>query len=298
MPTVIPFSKTRWLAILLGSLAFVAVGAVMVYQHGTVKEIVAGALSVLFFGFCALVAAQRLLKGEPELTITYDGFQVAGALPVRWSEVRSVGIRTIETRGGRRELIEVVLHDPDAYIAGTSGSVAVATRMGGAASLAARANRAIGFSPLNIAPLGRKHPHAQILTAMRAHHPALEITSWPAPAAGPGRVKRFLKRALIWTGVVVALVVGIETWLHVTGDISTAKVGSCVAMTGDDGDSVKVVDCDAKDARYQIVGQFTKKTEEENEVLSPCDAYPTSRVQFWYGKNGELGVIWCFAPVG
>lgn len=297
MPTVIPFSKARWLGILLGSLAFAAVGAVMVYQHGTVKEIVGGVLAVLFFGYCALVAVQRLLKGEPELTITYDGFHVAGALPVRWSEVRSVGIRTLESHGVRKELIEVVLHDPDAYVAGTSGSIVIATRMSGSAALAARANKAIGFSPLNIAPLGRKYPLAEILTAMRAHHPALEITSWPDAATGPSRVKRILKRALLWTGVVIVLIAGIEIWLHATGDISTAGVGTCVTMTGNDGKSVKVVDCAAKDAKYKIVGQFTHKTEADNQTQNPCGAYPTTKIQFWYGKEGNPGVIWCFEPL-
>ncbi|WP_155371046.1 STM3941 family protein [Catellatospora vulcania] len=297
MPTVIPFAKTRWLSILLGSLAFVAVGAVMVYEHGTVEQVIGGALSVLFFGFCAAVTVQRLLRGEPELIISHDGLQVAGAPPVRWADVRSVGIRTVESHGTRKELIEVVLHDPDDYVAGTSGSVAVATRMNRSTALAARANMALGFSPLNIAPLGRKHPLAEILTAMRAHHPALEITSLPDATTGPSRVKRLLKRVAVWTGVVVVLVVGIQLWLRATGDLSTAEVGTCVTMTGDDGDSVKVVGCDATDAKYQIIAQFTHLTQAGAQAQDPCTAHPTTEVQFWYGKAGDKGVAWCFEPI-
>jgi hypothetical protein len=100
----------------------------------------------------------------------------------------------------------------------------------------------------------------------------------------------------MWVAIVAVLLVGIEVYLHATGDVSTAGVGSCLTMNGDDGDTAKVVDCNAPDARYKIVGQATKKTEEENATQNVCDAYPSSEVQFWYGKKGEPGVIWCLAP--
>jgi hypothetical protein len=106
-----------------------------------------------------------------------------------------------------------------------------------------------------------------------------------------------VKRALVWAGVIIALIAGIEIWLHATGDISTAEVGTCTAMTGDDGDSVKVVGCDAQDSEYKIIAQFTDKTEADNQTQNPCAAYPTTEVQFWNGMAKDPGVIWCFEPL-
>jgi hypothetical protein len=284
-PTVIPFNPRRWIGVLLGSLGFVAASAVFLVQHSSVKMVVAGVLGSVFFAFGAWVATQRLLRREPELTITDDGFQIAGAAPIAWSDVERVGVRVMRVRGVTKKMIEVVLRDPNAYIARTGGVVA----------MTARANKLAGYSAVNIAGLGRAHPLGQILSTMRAHYPALEVSS-TGELPGPNTVRRIGKRLLIWVGIVVVLIVVIEAWLHFTGDVSTAGVGKCVTMTGNDGGSVKVVDCGDNNAKYKIIGQFAHKTEGDNKTESPCDAFPGTEVQFWYGKKGEQGVIWCFAP--
>ncbi|MER6573962.1 hypothetical protein ABT288_49535, partial [Streptomyces sp. NPDC001093] len=54
-PTVYPLAKGRVWAMLAGSVVFVAVGIVLLVAHSTVKMTVAGALAVLFFGFCAVL---------------------------------------------------------------------------------------------------------------------------------------------------------------------------------------------------------------------------------------------------
>jgi hypothetical protein len=287
-PTVIPFNARRWIGVLLGSLGFVAVSAALLVQHSGVRMVVAGVLGVAFFAFGAWVATQRLLRREPELTITDEGFHAAGAAPIAWSEVERVGVRVVSVRGVTKKMIEVVLRDPNAYIARTGRVVA----------MPARANKLAGYSPVNIAAPGRAHPLGEILSTMQAHYPALVVSSTGDLPGGstPSVGKRIGKRLLIWAGIAIVLFAAIEAWLHFTGDVSTAGVGKCVTMTGNDGGSVKVVDCGDNNAKYKIIGQFVHKTEADNKAESPCDAFPSTEVQFWYGKKGEQGVIWCFAP--
>jgi hypothetical protein len=284
--TVIPFNSRRWTAALLGSVVLLAACAYVLVVRPSLKADVAGAVGVVFFGVAVWVAAWRLRRREAEMTISHEGFHVAGGAPVAWSEVRSVGARTVTVRGIKREFLEVVLLDPAAYTARLSGLKAVV----------AKANAAAQFGAVNIAPLGRGYRLDHILTLMRQHNPALVVTSVPVPAAQGSTVRRLGKTVLLWGGVAAVLVVGVEVYVHVTGDVSTAEVGSCLSMSGDDGNTAKVVDCTDADARYKVVAEFTKKTEEDNTAQNLCDGQPSARVQFWYGKQGEPGVVWCLAP--
>jgi hypothetical protein len=284
-PTIIRVSPLRWTAILLGSLAFVA-GGILMITDATSKNVVAGWLAILFFGFCAAFAAIRLIKREPELTIDDQGLVPRNGTRVSWSEVDSAGMRVIGTHGRSTEMIEVVLRDPQAYVA----------RLTGAAAMAAKANLALDYSPLNIPYLGRSNPHGAVLAAMRRHHPSLAVTSYPAGQGSPaGRAKRFALRALAWGALVVALFVGISLWLNKTGDISTARVGKCLSIQGGDGNSAKVVDCGSSEARYKVVGQIAHKTKADSDGNDLCAAYADVEAQFWYGKAGEQGVVWCLA---
>jgi hypothetical protein len=285
--TVIPFSISRWIAILLGCLAFVAAGVWMLADHENTKNTIFGALAVLFFGYGVWVAAARLIRRRPELIVGDAGIELATGVKVGWDEIESVGMRTIKGSRFSREVIEVVLHDPAAHAASLQG----------AAALSARANLAAGYSPVTLPSLGSRHPNGAILDLLRRHHPGLVITSFPAASASRmNRLRRLGLKVAAWAVFIVVAFAGITFWLNKTGDISTARVGKCLAMQGDDGDSAKVVDCGAGDARYKVVGQVDHKTKAESDAQSLCDPYPGATAQFWYGKAGEQGVVWCLGP--
>ncbi|CAM5463170.1 hypothetical protein SCANM63S_01577 [Streptomyces canarius] len=110
---------------LAGSLVFVAVGVVLLVAHSTVKMTVAGVLAVLFFGFCSAIFIQRLLRDRPEL----------------------------------------VLHDPDAYLA----------RAPKLARRTASMNARLGFGPANMATNTLPVPPEAVLDAMRRHCPGLAV---------------------------------------------------------------------------------------------------------------------------
>jgi hypothetical protein len=123
----------------------------------------------------------------------------------------------------------------------------------------------------------------------------------PAPSADataaapkpPSRVKRMIIRYALYAAAAIVVAVGIGVYKHLTGDISTAKVGDCLSIQGSNGDTAKVVSCTSADAGYQVLGAFQGKTEDENNTTSPCDAYAGTTVQFWYGQKGRPGEILC-----
>src|SRR5262245_15804979 len=96
-------------------------------------------------------------------------------------------------------------------------------------------------------------------------------------------------RRLAWGVAVVGRLAGIVFWLKGTGDISTARVGKCVSLQGG---ATKVVSCDATEAQYKIVGRFDHKTRADSDGHLLCSAIPETVLQFWYGKEGQTGVVW------
>ncbi|MGY6019190.1 hypothetical protein [Streptomyces spinosirectus] len=124
-PTVHPLARRRVWAMLAGSLAFVVVGVVFPVAHSTVKMTVAGAPAVPFFGFCAVSIIQRLRRDRPEL----------------------------------------VLHDPDAYLARAPKLVRSTASM----------NARLGFGPAGMAANTLTVPPEAVLDAMRRHCPGLEV---------------------------------------------------------------------------------------------------------------------------
>ncbi|MER6571631.1 STM3941 family protein, partial [Streptomyces sp. NPDC001093] len=116
-PTVYPLAKGRVWAMLAGSVVFVAVGIVLLVAHSTVKMTVAGALAVLFFGFCAVLIIQRLLRDRPELVLDDAGVDHVRLGRFGWEEIAAVRIREQRVRNTSQRFIELVLHDPDAYLA-------------------------------------------------------------------------------------------------------------------------------------------------------------------------------------
>lgn len=165
-PTVYRSSPLRMVLVLVGAVAFVALGADLATGDGSVKNRLVGGAGVLFFGLCALMCANRLVRGRPELVLDAAGLDHVQLGRIAWHEIAAVGIRVITVRGATQRVIELVLTDPARYLARAPRTVRTT----------AAANRRMGFGPANIStttlPVG---PEA-VVTAMRRHHPALVVS--------------------------------------------------------------------------------------------------------------------------
>ncbi|MER6738823.1 STM3941 family protein [Streptomyces puniciscabiei] len=164
-PTVYPLAKGRVRAMLAGSVVFVAVGIVLLVAHSTVKMTVAGALAVLFFGFCAVLIIQRLLRDRPELVLDDAGMDHVRLGRFGWEEIAAVRIREQRVRNTSQRFIELVLHDPDAYLARAPKLVRSTASM----------NARLGFGPANMATNTLPVPPEAVLDAMRRHRPGLAV---------------------------------------------------------------------------------------------------------------------------
>jgi hypothetical protein len=164
-PTVYPLAKGRVWAMLAGSVVFVAVGIVLLVAHSTVKMTVAGALAVLFFGFCAVLIIQRLLSDRPELVLDDAGVDHVRLGRFGWDEIAAVRIREQRVRNTSQRFIELVLHDPDAYLARAPKLVRSTSSM----------NARLGFGPANMATNTLPVPPEAVLEAMRRHRPGLAV---------------------------------------------------------------------------------------------------------------------------
>ncbi|MGW2708439.1 STM3941 family protein [Streptomyces sp. NPDC001356] len=164
-PTVFPLAKGRVWAMLAGSLVFVVLGIVFLVAHSTVKMTVAGALAVLFFGFCSVSYVRRLLRGRPELVLDDAGVDHVSLGRFGWDEIAAVRIREQRVRTTSQRFIELVLHDPDAYLARAPRLV----------RRTAPANARLGLGPANMAVNTLPAPPEAVLDAMRRHCPGLPV---------------------------------------------------------------------------------------------------------------------------
>ncbi|MEU6555226.1 STM3941 family protein [Streptomyces sp. NPDC046915] len=164
-PTIYPLAKGRVWAMLAGSLVFVALGIVFLVAHSTVKMTVAGALAVPFFGFCTVIIIQRLLRGRPELVLDDAGVDHVRLGRFGWDEIAAVRIREQRVRNTSQWFIELVLHDPDAYLARAPKLVRSTASM----------NARLGFGPANMATNTLPVPPGAVLDAMRRHCPGLAV---------------------------------------------------------------------------------------------------------------------------
>ncbi|MGI5460839.1 STM3941 family protein [Streptomyces sp. CA-249302] len=164
-PTVYPLPKARVWAMLAGSLLFVAAGVVFLVAHSTVKMTVAGAAAVPFFGFCAVLIGRRLSLDRPELTLDDGGVDHARLGRFGWDEIAAVRIREQRVRNTSQLFIELVLHDPDAYLARAPRLVRSTASM----------NARLGFGPANMATNTLPVPPEAVLDAMRRHCPGLSV---------------------------------------------------------------------------------------------------------------------------
>ncbi|WP_258053335.1 STM3941 family protein [Streptomyces sp. Ru72] len=163
--TTYPSSLRRTSLTAFGSLAFVALGVWLLIDHATLKGVLAGAAAVLFFGLCACVAIGRLLRRRPELVLTGEGLTHVMLGSIRWTEIAEVTVREIRVRSTSQRVIELVLNDPDAYLA----------RAPRTARIAGKANLRFGYSPATISATTLPVDLDEVVAAMRRHHPELRI---------------------------------------------------------------------------------------------------------------------------
>ncbi|MGW2716655.1 STM3941 family protein [Streptomyces sp. NPDC001492] len=164
-PTVYPLAKGRAWAMLAGSLVFVAVGIAFLAAHSTLKMTVAGALAVPFFGLCSVLILQRLLRDLPELVLDDAGVDHVRLGRFGWDEIAGVRIREQRVRNTSQSFIELVLHDPDAYLARAPKLVRSTASM----------NVRLGFGPATLATNTLPVPPEAVLDAMRRHRPGLAV---------------------------------------------------------------------------------------------------------------------------
>ncbi|MGW2616892.1 STM3941 family protein [Streptomyces sp. NPDC001500] len=164
-PTVYPLPKGRVWAMLAGALVFVALGIVLLAVHSTVKMTVAGALAVPFFGFCAVIIVLRLLRDRPELVLDDAGVDHVRLGRFGWDEIVAVRVREQRVRNTSQRFIELVLHDPDAYLLRAPRLVRSTASM----------NARLGFGPATMAVNTLPAPPEAVLDAMRRHRPGLAV---------------------------------------------------------------------------------------------------------------------------
>ncbi|MEW2508604.1 STM3941 family protein [Streptomyces sp. NPDC046870] len=164
-PTVFPLAKRRVWAMLAGSLVFVALGIAFLIAHSTVKMTVAGALAVLFFGFCSVSFIRLLLRGRPELVLDDAGVDHVRLGRLGWDEIAAARMREQRVRNTSQRFIELVLHDPDAYLARAPELV----------RRTASANARLGLGPATVATNTLPVPPEAVLEAMRLHCPGLPV---------------------------------------------------------------------------------------------------------------------------
>nr|WP_243876636.1 STM3941 family protein [Streptomyces sp. 846.5] len=164
-PTVYSLAKGRTWAMLAGSLVFVALGVVFLVTHSTVKMTLAGAVAVPFFGLCSVIIARRLLRDQPELVLDDAGVEHATLGRFAWDEIAAVRIREQRVRNTSQRFIELVLHDPDAYLARAPMLVRRTASM----------NARLGFGPANMPTTTLRVPPEAVLEAIERHCPGLAV---------------------------------------------------------------------------------------------------------------------------
>ncbi|WP_285737311.1 STM3941 family protein [Kitasatospora phosalacinea] len=164
-PAVYHSSRRKLWLLLAGSVAFVAAGAAFLVAHSTVKMTVAGAVAVPFFGACAVVLGRRLGSGRPELVIDAGGLEHVSLGRFEWTEIAAVRLRVQQVRTTSQRFVELVLHDPDAYLARAPRLVRATAGM----------NLGLGFGPANI-PVNTLPVTPEVLLAtMKQHRPELVV---------------------------------------------------------------------------------------------------------------------------
>ncbi|MEC3915709.1 STM3941 family protein [Nocardia sp. CDC160] len=160
--TVFQSSKPRTLLHALGAFLFVQFG-VKLFETGEASAMVVGLLAVCFFLTYLAVTMLHLVRRSPELTITAAGITHHSRGSLEWAEIERIRFQQIGWQG----FLEVLLHDPDAYL---NRGPLLKRALG-------QANRGFGLSPVTISAHTVPASLQDLAEAMRRHHPNLVIES-------------------------------------------------------------------------------------------------------------------------
>jgi hypothetical protein len=121
----IPLSKSKMVLMLIGALAFVAVGFWFVISPPTIensywgsptKIAIVGYASIIFFGLCVFVLIKKLPDNKPGLIIDETGLidnsSGVSAGQILWSDVADISVIEIH----RQKLIMLQVTNPQDYI--------------------------------------------------------------------------------------------------------------------------------------------------------------------------------------
>lgn len=121
----IPLNKSKIIIMLIGSLAFVAIGLWFVIAPPTIensywgspaKLAIAGYLSIVFFGLCSFVFLRKLPDDKPGLIIDDTGLvDNSGGLSagrILWSDIEDISVMEIHSQ----KLIMLHVTNPQQYI--------------------------------------------------------------------------------------------------------------------------------------------------------------------------------------
>ena len=98
-PVMLRVSRLKVLALLAGSLAFVAGGILLiVFVKDDPEARLAGLAGIVFFGACALIGAVMLLPGAGSLTLDVGGFEVCSLFRrnrITWPQASRFTVTTL-----------------------------------------------------------------------------------------------------------------------------------------------------------------------------------------------------------
>ncbi|MEY9931068.1 hypothetical protein ABH926_005715 [Catenulispora sp. GP43] len=172
-PTIFLPSRGRLVLLTLGALGFVVVSGGLAVADPGIRTVPVAVVAVPFFGYAGVLSALRLVRRGPELTVTDEGFEHRQLGRVAWSEVEVVAMRSFTVRATTKTVIEVVLHDPDRYLA----------RRPASAKLLARTNERWGFSPVTISAVALPDSLEEVLAVMQQRHQQFLGRTQAAPSS-------------------------------------------------------------------------------------------------------------------
>ena len=174
---IINLSKTKLIFLLVGSLAFVALGAWIFTADNQNTELLPklasmtlaqgiGLFTILFFGVCTLFAIKKLFDNKPGLVINPEGIidnssgSSLGFIP--WDDVIGVDQYQIE----RQKFVSILVSDPHKY----------AERGNSLQRMAHRANINLCGTPIVISANSLQVNHEQLLKLIGNHYEAIVTT--------------------------------------------------------------------------------------------------------------------------
>lgn len=132
-----------------------------------------------------------------------------------------------------------------------------------------------------------------------------------APEAAPspekkGGASKAMVAAVGILGVVLLAVVGVvvvRNVLSVSDPTQDAKAGDCLAnlpqaVAGEETavKDVKIVACDAADAKYAVVGRVDEVTAEQASAGEVCASFAETTMRFYAIPAGGKGYVLCLKP--